>query len=343
MFVCSYIYCEVLTVNDETAASLLYAAKKYMVSKLVRECQNYLSGSLSVNNVIEFLEQSLLFHDDELKSKCLKLLAWNAEAVLRGTKIMAASTQSVETILDMDNIPVREIVLYETCLAWTKYQLKIEDSTEDPTYGDIRKKLGDLLYKIRFPTMELTEFADISDGQNVLRAEEKASIFYFLAKKKKGSQLLFPTERRGPKYFVDRTVTCENERWSWSGADAITFTTNRDILLTGIGLYTGYNGNGYAVDIETLKFFESLFKKRCAVPATGDENQFQVLIDVPIRIKAGLRYSVKATPDASIGHYGDPCQDVCTKENVTFTFSGHMDSGKTSQARGQIPRLYFCY
>src|SRR6218665_888020 len=343
MFVCSYIYCEVLTVDDETASSLLYAAKKYMVSKLVRDCQNYLSGSLNLQNVMEFLEQSLLVHDDELKSKCLKLLAGNAEAVLTGEEIMTASAQSMETILEMDNIPVREIVLYKTCLAWTKYQLQIEGSTEDPTDQDIREKLGDLLYKIRFPTMEVIEFADISEGKIVLTAEEKTSVYYFLATKKKGSQLMFSTERRGPTYFIDRAVTCQNAEWSWAAVDAITFTTNRDILLTGIGLYTGYNGNGYAVDIEILQFFESLFKKRFAIPATGDENQFQVLIDVPIRIKAGLRYSVKATPDASIGHYGDPCQDVCTKENVTFTFSGHMDSGKTSQARGQIPRLYFCY
>src|SRR6218665_800257 len=176
MFVCSYIYCEVLTVNDETAASLLYAAKKYMVSKLVRECQNYLSGSLSVNNVIEFLEQSLLFHDDELKSKCLKLLVWNAKAVLTGTKIMAASTQSVETILDMDIISALEVVLYETCFAWDKQQLKIEGSTEDPTEQDIRKELGDLLYKIRFSTMELTEFAELTEGKNVLTGEEKALV-----------------------------------------------------------------------------------------------------------------------------------------------------------------------
>src|SRR6218665_2270288 len=179
MFVCSYIYCEVISINDETASSLLYAAKKYMVSKLVRECQNYLSGSLNVNNVIEFLEQSLLFHDDELKSKCLKLFAWNTETVLRGTEIMTASRQSMETILEMDDIPVREIVLYKTCLAWTKHQLQIEGSTEDPTDQDIREKLGDLLYKIRFPTMEVIEFADISEGKTVLTAEEKASVYYF--------------------------------------------------------------------------------------------------------------------------------------------------------------------
>jgi len=315
-----------------------------MVSKLVRECQNYLSGSLNLQNVMEFLEQSLLVHDDELKSKCLKLLAGNAEAVLTGEEIMTASAQSMETILEMDNIPVREIVLYETCLAWTKYQLEIEGSTEDPTDQDIREKLGDLLYKIRFPTMELTEFAEINDGKNVLTGEEKASIYYFLATKKTGSQLMFSTKRRAQNYFIERVVTCRTGQWnSESVVDAITFTTNEDILLTGIGLYTGYDGNGYAVDIEILQSTESLFKKRFKVPSTGDGNQFQVLIDAPIHITAGLHYSVIAVPDASIGHYGAPCQAVCTKENVTFTFSKHRESDSTSEIKGQIPRLYFCY
>jgi len=326
--------------------SLIYAAKICMLPKLVSECRHYLSESLDVTNVIEILEQSSLLDDNELKNECLALLARNAKAVLTGIEIMTASMQSMETILEMDCIRVREIVLYETCLAWTKYQLQIHDSTKDPTDQDIREKLGDLLFKIRFPTMELTEFAEITEGKNVLTGEEKASVYYFLATKKKSSQLRFSTvrRRRGEEVFIERVVTCTHGPWnSVSKTDAINFTTNHGILLTGIGLYTGYSGVGYGVDVEILQSKESLFKKNLKVPSTGDANQLKVLIDVPISITSGVIYSVKAVSKADIGHYGQICQAVCTKENVTFTFSKHPASAYTSESRGQIPRLYFSY
>src|SRR6218665_3474319 len=68
VFVCSYIYCEVVSITVETAASLMYAANKYMLPKLVRECGKCLSDGLTVNNVIHVLEQSSLFNEDGLKS-----------------------------------------------------------------------------------------------------------------------------------------------------------------------------------------------------------------------------------------------------------------------------------
>src|SRR6218665_3024401 len=110
----------------ETAASLMYAANKYMLPKLVRECGKCLSEGLNVDNVIHVLEQSSLFGDDELQSKCLALIVNNAKVVLTGSKLVSASPQTMDTILSIDKLPVREIVIYETCLAWAKHQLQIQ-------------------------------------------------------------------------------------------------------------------------------------------------------------------------------------------------------------------------
>ena len=44
----------------------------------------------------------------------------------------------------------------------------------------------------------------------------------------------------------------------------------------------------------------------------------------------------------SIGYYGNPCQVLCTKANVTFTFSNNrLFHTSTMAFQGQIPRLYF--
>jgi len=215
---------------------------------------------------------------------------------------------------------------------------------ENPTDLQMREVLGDLLYKIRFPVMKPTEFAEISSGNNLLTAEEKESIYYFLVTKKVGCQVKFPTGRRvGEEVWIDRTVNCLTTQWhSAPNVDAINFATDHNILLTGIGLYTGYNGRGYEVDVEILQAFNSLFKNRVTVPYTGNTEPFKILFDEPIFIPAGVIYSVRALSSDSIGHYGQLCQAMCIKETVTFTFSRHTESLSTTEICGQIPRLYFC-
>jgi len=340
------MYSETVSVEMETAASLMYAANKYMLQKLVKECGKCLSEGLNVDNVIQVLEQTSLFDDNELKSKCLQLIDSNAKVVLTESEILSASPQTMETILNMDKLSVKEIVLYDTCLSWANHQLQIQRSTENSTDEMIREILGGLLYKIRFTTMEVAEFAEIIQGKNILTAEEKASIYDFLATNKKGSGFMFSTGRRiGEEVWIERAVTCVKFNGAWfpkPGVDAINFSTDRNILLTGVGLFTGYSGSGYVADFQILHSNNSLFQKRLTVPATIYANQFKVSVDVPISICAGVVYSIIAlVTRGQIAHYGHPCQTVCKKDNVTFTFSNYPESTYTTEIYGQIPRLYF--
>jgi len=322
----------------------MYAAKKYMLPKLVRECGKCLSDGLNVDNVIHVLEHSLHLDDQQLQRNCLKLISANAKALLTGAEVLSASRQVLEAILEAEAIPVSESVIYETSINWAKHHIQSTMPGETPTDMQIREALGDLFYKIRFPSMKPTEFAEISVRNNVLTAEEKESIYYFLVTKKIVHPMRFPTERRkGEEVWVDRAVNCISTQWHTApNVDAINFTTDHDILLTGIGLFTGYNGRGYDVDLEILQSADSLFRKRVTVPYTGDIEPFKIVLDEPILITDVVIYTVKALSNDSIGHYGHVCQPVCVKETVTFEFIRHAESRSTNETCGQIPRLYFC-
>lgn len=113
--------------------------------------------------------------------------------------------------------------------------------------------MGDLLFKIRFPTMEPSEFARLTGGKNLLTLEEKESVYYILSTMNKDFLVIFPTESRsGEEVWVDRTVSCATGQYIYDtkAADAIDFKVDQDIVLTGIGLYKGYNRSGNDVDIE---------------------------------------------------------------------------------------------
>jgi len=164
----------------------MYAAKKYMLPHLVRECRRCLLKSLDISNVFELLEQSLLLDEQKLKSDCLKLISVNAKDVLSGTEIKSVSRRLMEAILELETAQVSEsIINYEAAVNWAKHQLQKAIPGECPTDIQIRETLGDLLYKIRFPSMKPTDFAAISAGKNILTAEEKESIYYYLVTKEK--------------------------------------------------------------------------------------------------------------------------------------------------------------
>ena len=311
-----------------------------MLPKLVTECGKCLSEGLNVHNVIQVLETSIIIEDLELESKCLHLIVEKARSVFTGTDILAVAPQALEVILQMNKIPIKEVVIYKACIAWAKHQLQFKN----PTDLQIRQTLGDLLHKIRFPIMEVTEFAEISEGKSILTPEEKMSIFYYLATKANGSKLPFSTERRGfcEEVWIDRTVIRLDKKWhSGPAVDAIDFTASQDIILTGIGLYRGYPSIGYEVDVEILQSTESLFKKKLTVLSTGDGSQIKVPVNEPVFMTAGVLYSVTALYHGRICHYSKLCAAVCTESKVRFSFSCNQQSRRTTHFYGQIPRLYF--
>jgi len=343
---CSYMYSESASICPESAAYLMYAAKKYMLANLVGECRRCLSESLDVDNVVHVLDQCLHLDEQQLQSNCLSLISTNAMIVLTGDKILSASRSVMETVLESNAIPARESVIYETTVNWAIQQLQDATPGEDPTDLLIREFLGDLLYKIRFPVMKPTEFAEISSGNNLLTAEEKESIYYFLVSGKKDRQLKFPTERRiGEEVWIDRAKECATgKRFSEPDfLDAINFTTDQDVLLTGIGLYTASSEKGYNVDMEILQSTKPMFKKSTTVPYTGNSTPYKIVLDEPIVITAGVIYSIKTLPHGRINHYGASCRAVCSRETVTFKFYQHSESIYTTANRGHIPRLYFSF
>lgn len=120
--------------------------------------------------------------------------------------------------------------------------------------------------------------------------------------------------------------------------DAITFTTSADIVLTGIGLYTAVNKNGYTVDLEISQSVKRLMNETIVIPHTGNSTPHKVILDKPLQIVAGLLYSIRAKAHGRISYTGTTCTAKCTTGNK---FHMHSESVTTSPTRGQIPRLFF--
>ena len=69
------MYFEELQLTEDSAFAVLYAAKKYLLTSLIKRCISYLESVLSPDNVCAYLENAFLFEDDypTLRQRCLQV------------------------------------------------------------------------------------------------------------------------------------------------------------------------------------------------------------------------------------------------------------------------------
>src|SRR6218665_1941242 len=167
---------------------LMYAAKKYMIPKLVELCLHNLEGIINESNACYLLEQSLVFCEEQLAAKCLNIIARHSDKFLSESELLSASRQAIEMILGLRS---RESLVYEFCLKWAKEQLLINQCIQNPMDEQIRETLGGLVHLIRFPIMDSEEFAKLVGLRNILSSAEKLSLYYYLNTGAGVDQLMF--------------------------------------------------------------------------------------------------------------------------------------------------------
>ena len=288
---------------------------------------------MNCNNVCGILELSFNYAVEALKSQCLEFVAHNSEAVLNGDGFLTLSRDSFEAILQVNRMVSGPSTLFNSCVKWAKHQLKNEQYVGTPDDLQIRETLGDFLYEIPFPTISAIEFAKVVGESGVLTSDEKSALYYYFASGEGKNKLKFNTVNKRER-LVNLTTKITKGLWPHSKCSScgslkkspfeISLRTNKDILLTGIGLYKGHDGSDFPADIKVTLEKVSLFhrditlKTKRKVSYTESSTTFKVAFDEPVSIVQGKLYKMSALACETIGYFGELCKEVVV-EDVTFT------------------------
>src|SRR6218665_832519 len=344
--------------DNQSAPTLLYAARKYLLPRLTECCSKYLQSILNINNACAILTLSFFYEAEDLKRQCIEFVANNSETVLNRDELLTLSRESFEAILKVDRIMKGKVKLFNSSVKWAKHQLRNKQCAEAPNDLQIRETLGSFLYEIPFPAIgSVTEFAKLVGDSDILTGEEKSTIYYYLASKQGKDKLKFKTEDSHERkanlatriikglWPHSKCFSCNSFK---KHSFEISFKTNKDILLTGIGLFKRHDGSDYAVDIQVIQATEeeysplpkrphlnfpfqtlrapesraqgtSLFTgSKRIVPHTGSSTTFKVYFDEPVSISQGKLYEVCALAYKESGYYGELCRESVV-DDVTFT------------------------
>ena len=342
-----YLYCDKIELEADTVLATLYAAKKYIVPFLARECVRFLETSLSARNACVLLSQSRLFEEPELMQRCWEVIDAQAEEALRSDGFIDIDFNTLETVLARETLNASETSIFDAAVRWAEADCLRKDFK--PTSENKRKALGNALCLIRIAAMKLDEFADGAAQSGILTLQETTDIFiYFTATQNKPHLDFVTRPRRGlqpQKCHRFQSCAYRTNQWRYRGrCDSIQFTVDRRIFIAGFGLYGSSNGAAeYRVKIELKKNGMVLGCNNTKFFSDGSSKTIAVDFDNPIQIEPDMYYTASAILDGSeLSYFGQEGLGEVTVGMVTFQFQCSSDSTNgTGVQGGQIPELIF--
>ena len=204
--VCSYLYCDEISLGADDALATMYAAKKYIMPHLTRACVNYLLANVDASNACRVLSHSRLFDEPQLMQRCLDVIDSRAEYVLQSDSFNEIDYQTLEQILVRDTLDAKERVVCAAAVQWA--QAECIRQGRDTSPQQCREVLGEALYLIRFPAMALEDLYDVMEGtvlHNLLTKQEITGLLLYLTSDEK-PKLRFRTNYR--KRWIYKFMCC---------------------------------------------------------------------------------------------------------------------------------------
>ncbi|XP_065056718.1 BTB/POZ domain-containing protein 1-like [Rhopilema esculentum] len=346
-----FIYTDEVFLNWDNSFNILYLSKKYMIPSLTNRCCEYLAKTLTKENVLAVLQQSVKLDEEGLTERCLEFIQPVITQVVEMESFLYLDLNTLKVILQEDRLQVAEINLFLAVLRWCKSKVLRRKMTEGPESW--KKVLGDVIYLIRFPCMTSQEFATHCIFSGLLTLDQIRDISYLtilphgihaadIIKRIPfpfTKRIMYPTMMSLNRLGQGRTM----QNWSYKGApDALDFTVNKRISMCGISLFGEPALQHLEVSVNTGEW---IVKPEISVgmPDSGPtEGSYRVMFSQPVRIlpfKVHTLVVIIKSPQSKFAKYNT---STYTCDNVVFTFNSSNESGNgTSSTRGQFPEFLF--
>ena len=207
-----FIYSDEANLTPDNVMQLMYLAKKYMIPSLTDKCSVYLQENLNGSNVFHILPDAQKYEEKDLLDHCWNVIEKETEEAVKSDGFVTIERSILEELVENDSLNVKEVELFKAVDCWAvnecrKQGLEVEGSVK-------RRILGERIVKgIRFPSMQLTEFADVVLDSDILTKKESydlvkyfssvlKSVTGFSSAKRTGQALNVVSTGLGPRQYA---------------------------------------------------------------------------------------------------------------------------------------------
>ena len=343
-----FIYSDEANLAPDNVMQLMYLAKKYMLPSLADKCSVYLQENLNASNVFHVLPEAKKYEEKDLLDDCWKVIETETEEAVKSDGFVTIERSILEELVEKDSLSVKEVELFKAVDCWAvnecrKQGLEAEGSEK-------RGILGERIVKgIRFPLMELTEFADVVLDSDILTKKESNDLVKYFSSVLKSVTGFSSAKRTGKALNVVSRIRsmfiglkCD---YSFGVSHNIDVKTNKDVKVHAVRLF-GNTDDVYSVELKVMERSgfvlatkRGRFVSKLVQSEIGDYQGFDIVFERPIVLKANsgyVRFEAKINgPPSCFGVNGMSC---IKHSGVMFSFNSC--SSCSAQCR-QFPEFLF--
>ena len=249
--------------TEDNVLEVLCASKKYILPRLINECEKYLIGNLTAKNACLLYFAAKRFDEENLMLKCLETIDAQGDEALNSDHFSSLDHESVVSILSRDTLHCEELTAFKALEKWAVAQCIRNGLVRDSiTAEEKRKVVGEAIYHIRFPTMRMDEFANGPARSDILTKNDRLDMFLYLAAEEKpavpfkiepritgwtsllSNRAISPSEVSNEIRFCHRFNDRTSDVLKWLSGDkpyCIRFNVDKSIRVRGFGLYRAKN------------------------------------------------------------------------------------------------------
>jgi len=350
-----FAYGEDPQVTAANVVEVADAAKFLDIPPLEAQCKKFITkilGKSGADIILSYLEIATKFNNNEIVKLCFDSLQdqGGIPAFLTSPSFSDLSAELVNMILKLDELPVKETVVWETCLSWASYQA-------DQNGTDRNKELRKIYHNVRFPLFDAAFFSSQVVPIGLMSQEETLMLFQYLTfpagdsptEPFSKSRRVLWDETEVPRYLTDKKPF-SGDKFSHEGyIDGIVFQTNHALELLGVGVMVG-EGSTKSV----LRVFEGSGEERRKLgqvretikSAEKRKEPYKLKFSSPLAIKKDTTYEIELDQIGACSlrmNGGVPDMEVSKNGlDVEFSFSKlkSNEENDTSVKKGNLPTLY---
>lgn len=323
-----FIYTGVLELTPENVEEIMKIAKLYSITSLSTTCENFLEEKLEKSNVLKFLDLSLIYELIKLEKKCFRIIEENSTEIIESPEFLRISKNSLEKIVKFEMLSCKEIKVFEAVDKWSRHECERKQLAVNSL--NKRSVIGDIMLKIRFSEMSLSEFSTCSDINTPLTDKEIVKILKSLANPFRFPEL-YLKNRIGKlaltKFvrFIDGPCT---QKMGLGGYLDCNISTDKNIYLCGVGIFGRTHGaiEKYAkaeIKIKIKREDGSLLEEYSEdITFDGTERIFEIYFPTPIFLEHSNLYNVWICRNGPINvhesYYGSNGLTECKENDVVF-------------------------
>lgn len=168
------MYTDEVQISIKNVKQMVYAAEKYSLSTLKRNCDEFLMSTAKSADSVVSLSTANEFHMENLRKESLQYIEGNTEECLLSVNAVLVDEACMQMILKSEDLSCSETDVCKYFLKWA------ETHTELLGQNEKTKNLKDLISLIyKFPLVEKTYFSKKVSYSMLLTTDEINSVYRY--------------------------------------------------------------------------------------------------------------------------------------------------------------------